>query len=181
MPIASTFIRRNGAGGMGHVGWAFEYTKGNSIIGAIENFTGSPFVDPGHKGMWHRLVPNNRVLNYFKAMNYDEYKRFDLPVHAINANGAVAVLKWWEQKPYNVIVGNCLHATYDVLTRYGVTLPKADWERVVPNNWYNQLPGVSHVVVPNLNMFTMQEISVAALDALPNDGFFELPGEAEAP
>ena len=180
MPIASTFIRRNGASGAGHVGWAFEYTRGNSIIGAIENFQGTPFGDPGHKGMWHRLVSNQKVLNYFKAMDYDEYKMFELPENMINADAAVAVLKWWEQQPYNILVGNCLHATYDILKRYGVMLPKADWERILPNNWYNQIPGRSLVVVPNLDMFTNKSLSTD--ETVDSDAtFFELPGTPEEP
>lgn len=181
MPIASAFIRRNGAGGAGHVGWAFEFTEGNSIIGAIENFKGDPFVDPGHKGMWHRLVKNQKVLNYFHAMKYDEYKAFDLPVNMIHADAAVAVLKWWEQQPYNVLIGNCLHATYDILTRYGVSLPKADWERILPNNWYTQLPGRSLVVVPNLDMFTKKSLESNEQEGLESAHYFELPGEPESP
>ncbi len=181
MPIASTFIRRQGANGLGHVGWAFEYNNGTSIIGAIENFTGGPFVDPGAKGMWHRLVKNHKVLSYFKAMNYDEYKLFELPVNRIDVNGAIAVLKWWEQQPYNVLTSNCLHATYNILSRYGVVLPKVDWERIAPNNWYNQIPGRSLVVVPNLDMFTLSEITLDDEDVLASAEVFELPGLAEHP
>ena len=181
MPIASTFIRRNGANGAGHVGWAFEHSPGKSIIGAIENFSGGPFTDPNHKGMWHRMAPNNKVLNYFKAMNYDEYKMLELPMQAVRVEAALAGLRWWEKQSYNVLFANCLHATYDILTRYGCHLPKADWERIFPNNWFDQIPVPSHVVVPNLEAFHALEATNNY--SLTEDEFslLDLSGEAIAP
>lgn len=40
------FVRRTGANGLGHIGWAFEWMNGWFNAGSVENSKGKPFADP---------------------------------------------------------------------------------------------------------------------------------------
>jgi len=159
MPIASVFLRPDGASGAGHVGFAFEHSEGKSIVGALENMHGGPINDPQHATFCHRLVKNSKVMNYFRAMDYQTFKSIEVPPEACSVEGALAAVKRWEDSGYNVLTRNCLHATHDVLTGYGAALPKPDGLLRIPNEWYKRLPGRSEVVVPDFDMFTRKKLT----------------------
>lgn len=132
---AAIFIRRNGAGGLGHVGWAFEYTDGLHNAGAVENPPGTPVASPTDMGFW--TVKTNNPVQPMQQRDYDGYKIIDL--ERGNAPKAWSTVLWVKKQWYTLLFGNCMDDVYNVLTAYGVQLPLPA-QYVTPNAWFDALP-----------------------------------------
>lgn len=146
---AWVFVRYSGAGGLGHVGWAFQWDAGRAICGATENPSGGGFGVPAKdKGAWHSCIPVQDVLREFTRSHvgcpgYDAVKVINVP----NANSANAwkVMSWCEQQDYWVTGiprgRNCMDDAFDVLTALG--LPGLPWPTTnpAPAGWFNVMPG----------------------------------------
>jgi uncharacterized membrane protein HdeD (DUF308 family) len=138
------FVRRLGAAGLGHVGWAFEWKNGWFNVGSVENHGNHAFAAAGQADFWtaHTTVPVETILARGNA--YDEYKVFFVSdPHPKEAWSAVV---WVSQQPYRVVHRNCVDAVYDILRAYGlVDLPDPVTE-YAPNDWYDSLAGRSYSV-----------------------------------
>ena len=130
---AMIFVRPSGADGVGHVGWGIDCGDGTFHVGSIEN--------PHH---WLRSGP--RTMGFWQVRTADPYspmlaRRYTtlkcLEVPLANPSGALRVVAWLSTRPYDIVLHNCMNATYDVLRAYGVAslpLPFRHWE---PNGWFH--------------------------------------------
>jgi hypothetical protein len=144
MMRAGAFVRRNGAFGLGHVGWAFQYTDGSYCDGSVENPAGTPVSPPGQTGFWTQRVVDPDVPMQLRA--YDEFKLFE--VESVAPDRADKTVAWVGQQPYLVIFRNCMDDTYDVLRSYGVPDLPLPFLEITPNNWFDQLSPASQPVTP---------------------------------
>jgi hypothetical protein len=134
---AVVFLRRSGADGIGHVGWAFDNGDGTFTAGSIENPHHSLHTNPHAMGFW--IVRAHDPIIPMRERRYNEFKVIDLGQGDLNA--AIRVVKWVSRQPYEIIGHNCMNATYDVLRAYGVDrlpVPAHHWE---PNHWFDRVQG----------------------------------------
>lgn len=139
---ALIFLRRSGASGLGHIGWAFEWDNGWWNVGSVENYGNHAFAPVGQTDFWttHTTNPVEIMLTREKA--YDEYKVF--VVARPQPKAAWKVVVWASRQPYWVVHRNCVDTTYDVLRAYGLSdLPDPVTE-YAPNDWYDSLEGYSY-------------------------------------
>ena len=132
---ACVFVRRSGASGLGHVGWAFEQSNGLFYTGAVENPSGSPVEHPSKIGFWS--VKTKNPLKYMAQRDYDSYKIIDLK-RGNHVRGWSAVLKV-KNSWYTLLFGNCMDDTYNVLKEYGVDSMPLPGVSITPNNWFDSL------------------------------------------
>jgi hypothetical protein len=134
---AAVFVRRSGADGVGHVGWAFEGADGTFCTGSIENPGHTLISSPRDMGFWAL-----RTLDPIAPMRGRRYTDFKL-ITLDDPQPLVAwrVVAWVSRHSYDVFGHNCMNATYDVLRSYGVPrlpAPAHHWE---PNHWFNHVDG----------------------------------------
>jgi hypothetical protein len=139
---AVVVVRRNGAMGMGHVGWAFEWPTGWFNAGSVENRLGGAYEPPGKTDFWsvHTQMPLASLYDF--GPTYDEFKVFDVP-HP-HPREAWKTIVWISHQPYAVQRRNCADAAYDVLHTFGVDNILDTAQKVFPNEWYDSLPGISY-------------------------------------
>lgn len=138
MPVcAVVFVRRSGARGIGHVGWAFDCGDGTFNAGSVENPRHTLRTPPVNMGFW--TIRTADPIDPMRKRSYDEFKLITLdqgdPAYAWQ------VVAWVSQQPYEVIGRNCMDVTYDVLRALGVAhlpVPAHHWE---PNHWFNHVHG----------------------------------------
>jgi hypothetical protein len=134
---AVVFLRRSGADGIGHVGWAFDNSDGTFTAGSIENPRHSLHTNPRKMGFW--AVRTRDPIDPMRDRRYNEFKVIDLGQG--DQNDAIRVVKWVSRQPYEIVGHNCMNATYDVLRAYGVDrlpVPAHHWE---PNHWFDRVQG----------------------------------------
>jgi hypothetical protein len=78
---------------------------------------------------------------------YDEYKVFYV-VHPLPKEAWKTVI-WESRQPYSVVRHNCNDVAYDILRAYGASELLDPVEGLVPNDWYDSLPGPSYVIEEN--------------------------------
>ncbi len=144
---AVVFVRRPGANGLGHIGWTFEWTNGWFNAGSVENESRKALAQPQDMGFWsaHTLDPIGAMQK--QLMTYDEYKVFY--VTQPRPKDAWKTVIWESRQPYTVVRHNCSDVAYDILRAYGVTELLDPVEGLVPNDWYDALPGRSYVIEEN--------------------------------
>jgi hypothetical protein len=134
---AVVFLRRSGADGIGHVGWAFDNGDGTFTAGSIENPRHTFYTKPRAMGFW--MVCARDPILPMRARRYREFKVLDLG--QTDRSSALRVVKWVSRQPYEVIGHNCMNATYDVLRAFGaddLPVPAHHWE---PNHWFDHVRG----------------------------------------
>lgn len=148
---AVVFVRRSGANGLGHAGWAFEWGNGWFNVGSVENTSGAPYAPPDKMGFWtaQTLEPVATMLR--KDPPYDEFKVFF--VAEPRPRQAWFGVVWVSRIPYFLRGRNCVDCAYDVLREYGDERLRDPAQKNVPNEWYDSLPGLSyrvseHPVIP---------------------------------
>lgn len=135
MVRAGAFVRRSGAGGLGHVGWSFQYADGSYCDGAVENPGGTPVSPPGETGFWIQRVVDPDVPMRLRA--YDAFKM--IAIDTGNSDLADKTVAWIAMQPYIVIMRNCMDDTYDVMRSYGVPGLPMPMLEITPNRWFDQL------------------------------------------
>jgi hypothetical protein len=136
---AAVFVRRSGASGLGHVGWAFAIDAATFDDGGVENPLGTPYTPPSEDGFWECQISAEAFAAPFVPLGYDHYKRLTAP-HPAPAV-ALQTVNWISTQPYIVIGQNCEDDVYDVLRAFGVPdLPAPVWD-AIPNEWFGALPG----------------------------------------
>src|SRR5205807_9100785 len=73
---AVVFVRRLGANGLGHIGWAFEWNNGWFNTGSVENKTNKPYAKPEEMGFWTAHTLDPIATMHRQHSTYDEYKLF---------------------------------------------------------------------------------------------------------
>lgn len=165
---AIVFVRHPGANGLGHIGWAFEWNNGWFNAGSVENKEGKPFAQPQEMGFWsaHTLDPIGVMQK--QPVPYDEYKIFYVKQPC--PKGAWMTVIWESREPYIILRHNCIDVAYDILRAYGATDLLDPAEEVVPNDWYDALPGRSYVIEENpaipLHLHKMSKRELATKEIL---------------
>jgi len=139
---AIVVVRRNGAMGMGHVGWAFEWPTGWFNAGSVENRLGGAYEPPGKTDFWsvHTQTPLASLYDF--GPTYDEFEVFNVP--APRAKDAWKTVVWVSRLHYAVQRRNCSDAAYDILHTFGVDNILSTTQKYLPNEWYDSLPGKSY-------------------------------------
>ncbi|HEX9131286.1 MAG TPA: DUF308 domain-containing protein [Ktedonobacteraceae bacterium] len=165
---AIVFVRHPGANGLGHIGWAFEWNNGWFNAGSVENKEGKPFAQPQEMGFWsaHTLDPIGVMQK--QPVPYDEYKIFYVKQPC--PKGAWMTVIWESREPYVILRHNCIDVAYDILRAYGATDLLDPAEELVPNDWYDALPGRSYVIEENpaipLHLHKMSKRELATKEIL---------------
>jgi uncharacterized membrane protein HdeD (DUF308 family) len=141
---AVVVVRRNGAMGMGHVGWAFEWPTGWFNAGSVENRLGGAYEPPGKTDFWSVHTQTPLASLYEFGPTYDEFKVFDVP-HP-RPHDAWKTVVWVSRQHYAVQRRNCADAAYDILHTFGVDNILDTAQKVFPNEWYDSLPGTSYKI-----------------------------------
>jgi hypothetical protein len=136
-PVAVVFVRRTGADGLGHVGWAFTDGADTFSVGSVENPHHSLRTPPEQMGFW--VMRTRDPIAPMRVRAYTELKVIDLaqsdPMYAWQ------VVTWHRHRPYDIIGCNCMDVTYDILRAFGVPklpVPAYHWE---PNHWFDHVQG----------------------------------------
>ena len=173
---AVVFLRRNGAMGLGHVGWAFEWPTGWFNAGSVENVSGKAFARPADMDFWtlHTLDPVSAMQR--QLVPYDEYKIFTitapLPLEAWEA------VVWVSRTPYSVVRHNCADCVYDVLRTYGLAGMVDTAQLNAPKNWYDALPATSILIADDPNIAIRPQALRKLLPGAPTDILLHIhPGE----
>ncbi len=143
---AIVFVRRSGASGLGHIAWAYEWTNGWFNAGSVENTLGKPIASPAEMGFWTTHTIDPIVVMRDREYPYDEYKVFF--VAEPKPKQAWKTVIWESRTPYSALRHNCNDVAYDILRMYGAKELIDPAEEVVPNDWYDTLPGYSYAI-PN--------------------------------
>jgi len=116
-------VRTASVDNLGHVGVGFQNDDGTWTIGGVEGDPDKTIlwgaVAFGDNGGWveeHKTLQEVAVI--FHALGYDGLKIIE--VIDDNPNLANLEIKSFPTRGYNVVNNNCLSATIDVLTAYGV-------------------------------------------------------------
>lgn len=142
---AIIFVRRSGAYGIGHVGWAFTIDNHIFNAGSVENHSGGLVTPPDQMGFW--TLETNDPIKPMRLRRYDEFKVLD--VRSANPDYAQRVVAWVHKQAYEAIGRNCMDDTYDVLRAYGIDhlpVPSHIWE---PNHWFNHIIGEHYHIEPD--------------------------------
>lgn len=139
---AAAFIRYQGAHGLGHVGWAFDFNPPHANAGSVENHSGHFFTPAKEMGFWTDIGPD--PVAHMRELGYDDVKYIDIP------NGdpilAYRTVLWIQENAYRAWLRNCEDDVYDVLRAFGVdnlTPPSIVW---FPNTWFQRFRGqLAHV------------------------------------
>lgn len=136
---ACVVIRRSGARGAGHIGWAVEISHNRYLFGAVEGKSPS-----GHLG-WTRTGSWGQMLQAFQrasAGRYDAIKCVDVARPNTGGASGVAGTMPTRSRNYHLFTNNCLRATYDVLRAYATpNLPTPSLWRIAPNFYYGSFGG----------------------------------------
>jgi len=144
---ALIFIRHSGAGGLGHISWAFEWRNGWFNVGGVENRHSYAIARPELADFWtaHTTDPIGTMQKF--GQGYDEYKIFY--VTQPRPKAAWRVVVWTSRIAYTLIRHNCVDATYDVLRMYGVAYLPDPATHYAPNDWYDSLAGPTFAIAIN--------------------------------
>jgi uncharacterized membrane protein HdeD (DUF308 family) len=161
---AMVVVRRNGAMGMGHVGWAFEWPTGWFNAGSVENRLGGAYEPPGKTDWWsvHTQTPLESLYEF--GPTYDEFKVFSVPKP--HSKEAWKTVVWISRLYYAVQRRNCADAAYDVIRTFGVDNILDTSQKVFPNEWYDSLPGTSYKINEQADI-PLRPDKVARLERLP--------------
>ncbi|HET8844112.1 MAG TPA: hypothetical protein VFN35_21780, partial [Ktedonobacteraceae bacterium] len=144
---AIIFVRRSGAAGLGHIGWAFEWKNGWFNTGSVENRGFHAFARPELSDFWTAHTTNPLASMQKFGKDYDEYKLFF--VKQPHPRAAWRVVVWTSRLSYWVIRRNCVDSTYDILRTYGITNLPDPATHYAPNDWYDSLQGPSYALAIN--------------------------------
>ena len=139
---AVVFVRRTGARGLGHVGWAFDCADGSFNVGSVENPLHHLRTQPRDDGFW-ALRPRDPIQP-MRLRRYTDFKV--IPIEHADVARAWRTVAWVSSRPYDVIGHNCMDATYDVLRAYGLEdlpIPADHWE---PNHWFDHVCGAEYQI-----------------------------------
>lgn len=157
--LAIIAVRTTSVDSLGHVGVGFQNDDGTWTIGGIENTGGSPVVIPGADNsvgiapMVGSLYDNGgwvetgktllEVEVIFHSLNYDGFKI--IQVSDPKPGLAEAKINDFPTRGYDVVNNNCLSATIDVLTEYGVKNLPLQIAHVAPNDYYANVEGEEYL------------------------------------
>lgn len=145
----AAFVRYGGADGVGHVGWAFDFSANEINAGSVENPTGDPTSPPAQMGYWDEFCADPMPIILSKG--YDDLKYVNLP--KANPTSANLVAKWIGTEAYKVIGRNCLDDAYDVLRAYGVQNLPVPSHTLLPNQWF----GIFEATLAHASSFVWQK------------------------
>lgn len=144
-----------GLGPVGHVGVGFQNQDGTWTIGGVENTGGAPVVLPGadnrigivpvvgaiyDNGGWVESYKTLLEVSVkFHSLGYDVIKV--IRVGDTQPKRASDVINNFPTRGYDVVTNNCLKATIDVLTAYGITDLPIQLMHQAPTDYYTNVMG----------------------------------------
>ena len=141
-------VRTASVDNLGHVGVGFQNDDGTWTIGGVEGDPDKTIlwgaVAFGDNGGWveeHKTLQEVAVI--FHALGYDGLKIIE--VIDDNPNLANLEIKSFPTRGYNVVNNNCLSATIDVLTAYGVKKLPLQIVHMAPNDYYANVKGEEYL------------------------------------
>jgi hypothetical protein len=135
--IAAIFLRRTGADGLGHAGWAFDCGDGTFCTGSVENPRHSLRTGARQMGFW--MLRTADPIAPMRQRHYTDLKVIE--IDQPDADYAWHVAAWASHQHYAVFGHNCMNVAYDILRAYGAAglpAPAHHWE---PNHWFDHAPG----------------------------------------
>lgn len=156
------FNRTNGAGGLGHVGVAFELratingtTYTSFYQGGVEGTNGwfgipnayTP-IGGNNGGWWNQVTTQAQMINEFRARRYNRYKFGVVFIMSsqYESDNTKNILARFPNRGYAVPSNNCMNASYDVINSFsGFNGSPSVPTQYLPNRWYDSLPVGSSV------------------------------------
>ncbi|WP_405879938.1 hypothetical protein OG762_15635 [Streptomyces sp. NBC_01136] len=146
---ACVFLAPKGAGGFGHVGWAFQEPPGDHwFFGATEGAGGEEGgpnarkIPPGQRnGAWVDTGNWQRALDTFRNAKANEhpggyYKQYTCAYAAQSAVHSAALQAQANVgRGYDLFGDNCMNHAYDVLQAYNLTLPSPNDPIYISPSW----------------------------------------------
>ena len=165
---AVVFVRRLGANGLGHIGWAFEWNNGWFNTGSVENKTNKPYAKPDEMGFWTAHTLDPIATMHRQHSTYDEYKIFYIAQPLPKAAWKTAI--WESRQAYYALRHNCNDVAYDILRAFGAIELVEPAGQHVPNDWFDALPGsgykiAEHPIIP-LRLHKMSQRELATNEIL---------------
>ncbi|HEY9717077.1 MAG TPA: hypothetical protein V6C69_06400 [Trichormus sp.] len=154
---AFIFINEEQAVGFGHIGWGFHVGGEQYCFGSTDHLWRTRYsywhlpelirymdVAPkanndfwSHTGNFREMMTDMRVGRHVR---YHQFKV--VPVENPDPQGAIALAHSLKDEGWNVLLNNCVHQTYQVLTRYGAKLPDPYvLLNRFPKNWFGAISG----------------------------------------
>lgn len=145
---AYIFCRTSGAGGLGHVGGAFQMADGRFKCFATENPSGQGWVSWKQKGFWEIDCRENEVVNVFNqhrvisGVPIPPYNLYKIKTqNNPDYEKAKSTLDWCAKQDYQILSAavvksrTCLDDVCDTLSAYGLWMP---WTVTypAPNSWF---------------------------------------------
>jgi hypothetical protein len=155
---AFVFINYEQAARFGHVGWGFSIDEQSDLFyfGSTDHLWRHPWWDLAAWMRYAHVLPadNNdwwsttgsyaEMVGTMHAGHHIRYHSLkELTVPDANPQRAVSAAEALAKGGWSVLVNNCVHQTYTVLTEYGAQIP-APAEPVtnlIPKVWFQQLAG----------------------------------------
>jgi hypothetical protein len=150
------FINFDQAAGFGHIGWGFLVGGERYYFGSTDHLwnTEYPMWHPlelirymnvapqDNNDFWAELGSFDDMLHTMRRGQHVRYHAYKaLPVEKAEPLRARALADQLRVTGWNVFFDNCVHQTYNVLTRYGVTdLPDPDrLSHRFPKTWFDKI------------------------------------------
>jgi len=154
---AFIFINVEQAVGFGHIGWGFHIGGQDYRYGSTDHLWRARYpywhlpevirymeVAPrANNDFWSRTGSYEQMMTEMRIGRHVRYHQFKVvPVENPAPQDAIEFAESVKDDGWNVLLNNCVHQTYNVLTKYGATLP--DPYRLLnrfPKNWFAAIPG----------------------------------------
>jgi hypothetical protein len=161
---AFIFINVEQAVGFGHIGWALHRGGEEYYFGSTDHLwnTRYPYwhlpellrymdVAPkANNDYWSRSGTYEQMMTDMRIGRHVRYHMYKaVPVKNPAPQAAIDFADYLKDDGWNVIFNNCVHHTYQVLTKYGAELPDPNQlSNRLPKNWFGEIPGEPINLVP---------------------------------
>lgn len=159
---AFVFINLIQAARFGHVGWGFSLAEGQDryYFGSTDHLFRHPWwnlaawmryahLETGVNNDWWSEIGTRKEM--LRIMHGGHHSRYHITYHvgkeiavpAAHPDEAIALAGKLDNGGWSLLVNNCVHQTYSVLTEYGATLPKPiePFTNVMPKKWFAAIEG----------------------------------------
>jgi len=161
---AYIFINPDQAVGFGHIGWGFHIGGDRFYYGATDHLWRARYpywylpelirymdVAPdGSNDFWARTGTYYQMMTEMRIGRHVRYHQYKvLPVLMSNPLLAHTHADKIKNAGWNVVLNNCVHQTYQIITKYGADLPSPyQLLNRFPKNWFESIPAEPLALVP---------------------------------
>jgi hypothetical protein len=184
---AFIFINPDQAVGFGHIGWGFHVGGEQYCFGSTDHLwnTRYPYwhlpelirymdVAPNaNNDYWSRTGDYKELMTDMRVGRHVRYHQFKVvPVEIPDPQAAIAFANSLEDEGWNVLLNNCVHQTYQVLTKYGAKLPDPNlFLNRFPKNWFAEITGYATELrpIPKLDQADVHSLQKPEILVQPSD------------